>query len=254
MPFMWSQNRLLFFCLVLSICVHSLLFLPARERSVKKRVYSVDVIFEKKAHQGQTKGPFEKRPLERVEQVVAPPSPLSDKGAQGIRGPGRVEPLVAKELQGQEEEPVVVPPRTEQVEKGIPVTSLERPLQGEKGEEGGSGQLVGHSGEASIPSKGAVPLKGLNESSGPSIRQLVMPKYPESARKLGKEGFVLLRVLIDEKGTVRDVQIIKSAGYEFDEEAKRAIRSSLFNPAHENGVPTLCYVDIPVRFVLRDRR
>lgn len=84
----------------------------------------------------------------------------------------------------------------------------------------------------------------------PYFKNLVKPKYPEIARKLGKEGLVVLKVLVDEKGKVKEVQILRFAGFGFDEEAEKAIRQSLFEPAKIQGQPVPCYVKVPVRFVL----
>lgn len=89
-------------------------------------------------------------------------------------------------------------------------------------------------------------------SQRPYFKTLVKPKYPEVARRMGKEGLVVLRVLVDEKGKVKEVKILRSAGFGFDEEAEKAIRQSLFEPAKHKGKPVACYVKIPVRFVLEE--
>lgn len=89
-------------------------------------------------------------------------------------------------------------------------------------------------------------------SQRPYFKTLVKPKYPEIARKMGKEGLVVLRVLVDENGRVKEVQVLRSAGFGFDEEAKKAIRQSLFEPAKHHGKPVPCYVRVPVRFVLEE--
>lgn len=84
----------------------------------------------------------------------------------------------------------------------------------------------------------------------PYFKTLVKPRYPEIARRMGKEGLVVLKVLVDEKGKVKEVKVLKSAGFGFDEEAEKAIRLSLFEPAKHKGKPVACYVKVPVRFAL----
>ncbi len=78
-----------------------------------------------------------------------------------------------------------------------------------------------------------------------------MPIYPKLARRLGKEGIVLLRLTIDERGRLRDVEVLKKAGSGLDEAAIKAMRESAFKPAEKNGKPIACRVRAPIRFVLR---
>src|SRR5262249_47872175 len=53
--------------------------------------------------------------------------------------------------------------------------------------------------------------------NGTSARPLggyqVKPRYPESARRRGIEGTVLLKMRITAQGRVEDVQVVRSAGY-----------------------------------------
>ena len=86
---------------------------------------------------------------------------------------------------------------------------------------------------------------------GPRFANRVLPKYPMVARELGKEGIVLLRLVIDEKGRLVDVELVKKAGAGFDEEALRAVRSSTFHPAMRNGRPVSCKAQLPIHFVLK---
>jgi protein TonB len=78
-----------------------------------------------------------------------------------------------------------------------------------------------------------------------------MPRYPRLARELGKEGTVLLRLTIDEGGSLTHVEVLKGAGSGFDEEALRAVRESRFSPARMNGRTVASRARLPIRFVLR---
>lgn len=86
---------------------------------------------------------------------------------------------------------------------------------------------------------------------GPSFRRRVMPVYPRRARELGKEGTVLLRLSIDQKGNLLRVEVIEKAGFGFDEEALHAVGESTFRPATRGGRPVACNALLPIRFVLR---
>jgi TonB family protein len=81
----------------------------------------------------------------------------------------------------------------------------------------------------------------------------VKPRYPESARRRGIEGTVLLKMRITAQGRVEDVQVVRSAGYpELDESAIEAVRRWRFEPARRNGAPVAeDAVLLPVVFQLQ---
>ena len=80
----------------------------------------------------------------------------------------------------------------------------------------------------------------------------MQPRYPESARRRGIEGTVLLRMRITEQGRVEDVRVERSAGHaELDQSAIDAVRRWRFEPARRNGVPVAEPVQLPVVFKLQ---
>lgn len=111
----------------------------------------------------------------------------------------------------------------------------------------GSGNLPGSGG-------GATPLveREFGTSDGPFIVKMSPPIYPKFARKMGKEGRVLLSMIIDESGKLLQVQVLEKAGYGFDEAAVEAVQKSLFKPALLNGRPICCRARLPIRFRLED--
>jgi protein TonB len=72
------------------------------------------------------------------------------------------------------------------------------------------------------------------------------------AKRLEKQGTVLLRVTIDERGRAAEVEILRKAGFGLDEEAVRAAKESTFIPAKRDGKPFTCRALLPIRFVLKD--
>ena len=98
---------------------------------------------------------------------------------------------------------------------------------------------------------------GTGSGSGISARPIggyqVKPRYPESARRRGIEGTVLLQMRITAQGRVEDVQVVRSAGYpELDESAMEAVRRWRFEPARRNGAPVAeDAVLLPVVFQLQ---
>ncbi|MFN3921517.1 MAG: energy transducer TonB [Caldimicrobium sp.] len=77
------------------------------------------------------------------------------------------------------------------------------------------------------------------------------PKYPFIARRLGKEGKVVLRLTIDEKGKLTEIEVLEGAGYGFTEAAIEAVKKSTFLPAYINGTPVKAKAILTINFVLR---
>ena len=76
--------------------------------------------------------------------------------------------------------------------------------------------------------------------------------YPEIARKAHVEGRVIVQVIVDENGNVRDAEIVRRAGAGLDEEAIRVISEHAeFTPARQDGKPVAVKVSLPITFTLR---
>ena len=78
-----------------------------------------------------------------------------------------------------------------------------------------------------------------------------IPVYPAEMRAKGKEATVKLVVLIDAKGKVRKITVLKSAGEAFDQAAIDAIQLSTFKPADVKGRPVSAQHKLSVNFRLR---
>lgn len=89
------------------------------------------------------------------------------------------------------------------------------------------------------------------KENGPKFLHREIPKYPLIARKLGKEGKVILRLTIDEMGKLINLEIVEDAGYGFTDSAIEAIKKSTFLPATINGKPVLSKAILPIKFNLR---
>lgn len=78
------------------------------------------------------------------------------------------------------------------------------------------------------------------------------PRYPESARQQGIEGVSLLRFEVQANGTVGEIHIERSAGYQdLDRAAVEAVKKWRFDPARRGNQPMAVWVTLPVRFELR---
>ena len=85
---------------------------------------------------------------------------------------------------------------------------------------------------------------------GPSPIRMPQPSYTQQAIRANVTGAVVLRAVIDERGDVRVLKILRSVP-ELDEEAIRVVESSWrFHPATRNGRPVAVLSDLIVRFNL----
>ncbi len=78
-----------------------------------------------------------------------------------------------------------------------------------------------------------------------------MPVYPRGSQRRQEQGRVVVRVLISAQGSVLEVQVRSSSGFEgLDQAALKAARSARFKPYTENGIAYRAMADLPFDFVL----
>ena len=78
------------------------------------------------------------------------------------------------------------------------------------------------------------------------------PHYPPLSRRMGEEGTVVLRVVLDESGAVSDAQVKTSSGSpRLDEAALAAVRTWRCQPAQRNGQPVRAVALQPFKFILQ---
>lgn len=85
----------------------------------------------------------------------------------------------------------------------------------------------------------------------PTLVRHVPAEYPEAARAAGREAEVVLQLVVDEAGKVRDVRVAQSAGPDFDEPALAAARQFEFAPAEVDGKPATVQIDYHTVFTLQ---
>lgn len=83
-------------------------------------------------------------------------------------------------------------------------------------------------------------------SDMPYVKKEIRPTYPESARLERLEGAVVLDILIDDKGVVRQASVIEGAEV-FRAGALQAIKRFEFHPAKVEGKP----VSVRIRYTLK---
>lgn len=85
----------------------------------------------------------------------------------------------------------------------------------------------------------------------PQAVMKVPPAYPFHARERGIEGFVAVKFLVREDGSVGNVNVLKAKpeGY-FEEEVRRALPRWTFQPGRIGGEPVASWVVTTLRFDL----
>lgn len=101
------------------------------------------------------------------------------------------------------------------------------------------------------------PVPSARQDSAPRVISAVeyvrqpAPRYPPQSRRLKEQGLVVLRVLIDEQGSARSIEIENSSGYaRLDHAAREAVSRAAFRPYVEDGEPRRVLVLIPIEFAL----
>jgi protein TonB len=78
------------------------------------------------------------------------------------------------------------------------------------------------------------------------------PAYPPMSRRIGEEGKVILRVLVNERGLPDEVQLRTSSGFpRLDTAALETVRQWKFVPARRGDTPVSAWVLVPISFSLR---
>jgi len=86
----------------------------------------------------------------------------------------------------------------------------------------------------------------------PELIEFQRPVYPKNLRERDVEGKVILKILIDKEGKVKEIHIFESSGYEaFDQIAVKSVRQWQFKPAKKGNQPRESWVLIPINFQIK---
>lgn len=80
-------------------------------------------------------------------------------------------------------------------------------------------------------------------------------KYPEECRKMGVEGKVFIKFIVDKLGNINSVQVLRGIpdGLLMEKEAVRVIQAMpKWSPGKQNGKPVDVYFTLPVAFKLNN--
>lgn len=180
--------------------------------------------------------------------------------ARGVKRPRVVDPVrndVREETPMIEEAPVkkpeaVIREEVAEITEAVEVASApEAAPQSQKIQHHDAGKSASSDMAYIAPSGSSGILETEFGSSGaPAFLRRHMPVYPMMAKKLGKQGKVVLRLFIDDKGRLLNTEVVEGAGYGFTESAVEAVKMSTFSPAREKGASVASKALLTIRFVL----
>ena len=84
----------------------------------------------------------------------------------------------------------------------------------------------------------------------PALIRRVEPIYPAVAVHANLEGVVILEAIVDKKGLVEDVKVLRSAGALLDHAALTAVRQWQYSPVMLNGIPERFVLTVVLSFNL----
>jgi protein TonB len=88
-------------------------------------------------------------------------------------------------------------------------------------------------------------------TTGVEYLQAPQPVYPPLSKRMGEQGKVVLRILVNEKGQPDQVVVQTSSGSaRLDEAGRQAALRALFKPHIEDGRPVAVFVIVPLNFTL----
>lgn len=169
-------------------------------------------------------------PVEPTERIIV--EPVKARVVENLPPPPPLAPPLRRV-----ETPAVVPQPTPVVLEAPAEWTLPVP------ETSPSAEFVSETATVAAPAESGVPL---------AYGVASPPPYPRDAARLGHEGTVTLRVLVDESGAILQVGVAQSSGHRsLDQAALRHVkREWRFRPAVVGGRAVRAWAIVPIAFSL----
>ena len=113
---------------------------------------------------------------------------------------------------------------------------------------GGDWVVPKDSGAGLRATGGPIPIEDLDEV--PVVTTRVSPRYPAEAKRLGLGGTAVLRFVVDARGNVAEVEVVRADYAEFGKAATEALLKWKFKPGLKNRRKVDTLMEIPMSFAL----
>jgi protein TonB len=98
-----------------------------------------------------------------------------------------------------------------------------------------------------------IPVPAYQVTTMPLPQGRCQGRYTEDAKLAAIEGTVVLDLIVDEHGRVRDVQVVSGLGHGLTEAAIAAVKQCHFSPGEKEGTPVPVRVrGFKIRFLMQD--
>lgn len=188
--------------------------------------------------------------------TIRPVSSQNKANSPLVGGLTPAQAVFAKAHSKKEQQPAPLPlaSAVELISRDEPTPGLGDDVRQEGAGTGGQGDGSG-TGDATGAGWNIFGWKGFGRSNAAAPRYLDNPKpgYPLEARQQGYEGKVLLKVEVLQTGRVGEVKVARTSGHQIlDQSALTAVKKWRFIPARRGRIPILAWVNIAIRFQLRN--
>jgi periplasmic protein TonB len=226
---------------VISVALHAALLSIPLSMVARQGIHAIEVslVTENNPPQAETNKPPPPKP--------EPPKPtrLQEKPPQAQR-PEEPKDVKAQIVSPGEKTVMQVAPGVGDTATGVAIAGAKVGTQGTSL----SGSMPGGTGTGSTYGYGGTLDGQFGRGEGPSFAYREMPEYPFAAKRLGKEGRVILQVTIDPKGRLEGIEVVEASDQVFVEPAVDSIKKSKFCPGKRNGVPARYRCKLAIRFAL----
>lgn len=182
-------------------------------------------------------------PIAVLSDVIAPPAPRLEPAPQRpapVSRPSQPHPVTHPEPR-----PVTVTPLNSEPQAPVGVVEPQTTVQAQA--------PVSAAEPAAPPAPPAPPASQKIElpSSDAAYLRNPKPPYPPLSRRLGEQGTVVVRALVDASGVPTQAEIRTSSGYgRLDQAALQAVLGWRFVPGKRAGVPEAMWINVPMPFRL----
>ena len=141
--------------------------------------------------------------------------------------------------------PVILPPQDEPIREVFVEHVPEAPLKEVR-------EIKEIQGIKTNVDESPLPIPAPLTEASPRYRDNPVPEYPRMAKRRGFEGTAVIEVLVNKEGSVDDLRLYKSSGYDIlDKAALESIKDWFFVPGRRGEQAVKMWVRVPVRFELR---
>ena len=176
--------------------------------------------------------------------AAAKPQPARPQ-AKPAQQPPTAQPLPAPSVPARSQPPAALPPAAQAPSSQAPAGASAPAAPAAQANAASASAAAGSAVASPAPARIELPSSSADSLNNPK------PAYPGLSKRLGEEGKVVLRVLIEADGSASKAEIRSSSGYDrLDQAALQTVLRWRYLPGKRNGVAEAMWFNVPINFVL----